>query len=52
LTQSSHFSQFYSYDEALTKINQDVLDVSSDSAEKADLDKVFDTKVSFGARDS
>jgi hypothetical protein len=50
--QSSHFSQFYSYDEALAKVNQDVFDYSADSIEKADLERVFNTKVSFGGRDS
>lgn len=52
LTQSNHFSQFYTYDEALAKVNPEVFDYSTDSAEKADLEKVFDTKVSFGGRDS
>jgi hypothetical protein len=36
----------------LSKVNPEVFDYSTDSVEKSDLEKVFDTKVSFGARDS
>jgi hypothetical protein len=36
----------------LAKVNPEVFDYSTDSVEKSDLEKVFDTKVSFGGRDS
>jgi hypothetical protein len=52
LSQSSHFSQFYNYDEALRKVNQDVFNYAEDSIEKTDLERIFNTKLSFGSRDS
>jgi hypothetical protein len=36
----------------LNKVNQDIFDYSNDSVEKTDLEKIFNTKLSFGGKDS
>ncbi len=52
LTQSNHFTQFYSYDEALAKVNYDIFDHSNDASEKTDLENTFSLKLTFAEKDS